>query len=125
MLSLIRRALDAKRLTVELEAAEAEIAALRAELSSRLLGPSFREVAKDFDATRFHDLLIDRVVEDLAPMLERDALAFLKSGMKSLARETRYSPRMEGAVAYDAFADVYAFEFQTVSMGTRVNVANF
>ncbi len=125
MIALIRRALDARRLTAELEAAEAEIANLKAELSSRLLGPSYREVAKDFDATTFHDQLMDRVVEDLSPMLERDALKFLKIGMKALARDVHYRPRMEGAVAYDAFADVYAFEFRTAAMGTTVKAANF
>ncbi len=125
MIALIRRALDARRLTAELEAAESEIASLRAELSSRLLGPSYREVAKDFDATAFHDHLMDRVVEDLAPMLERDALKFLKSGMKALARDVHFRPRMEGAVAYNAMANVYEFEFRAGAMGTRVKAVNF
>ncbi len=125
MIALIRRALDARRLTAELEAAESEITSLKAELSSRLLGPSFREVAKDFDATGFHDQIMDRVVDDLAPMLERDALKFLKAGMKSLARNTRYSPRMTGAVAYDAMANVFEFEFRAGAMGTRVKAVNF
>ncbi len=120
MFTLILRALDARRLTVELEAAEAEITRLKKELSLRLLGPSFREVAKDFDATVFHDQLMDRVVEDLSPMLERDALAFLKTAMRSLARDTSLSPRMAGAVAYDVMTDIYQFEFRVGAMGTMI-----
>ena len=120
MFILIRRALDASRLTTELETAEAEITSLKAELSSRLLGPSFREVAKDFDVKGFHDYLMDRVVEDLAPMLERDAIAFLKTGMKSLAGDKRLSPRMVGAVAYDVMTDIYQFEFRVRSMNTII-----
>lgn len=125
MLTLIRRALDARRLTTELEAAEAEIARLKAELSSRLFGSSFHEVAKSFDATAFHNQLMAQVIDDLAPLLERDALKFLKAGMKSLVRESQYSPRMTGAVAYDAMNCIYEFEFRTEAMGTRVKAASW
>ena len=120
MISLIRRALDAKRLTTELEAAEVKITDLRAELSRRLLGPSFGEVAKDFDATPFHNYLMDRVVEDLAPMLEQDDIKFLKTAMKSFEKNSMYSPRMTGAVAYDAANNLYQFEFHAKSMRTLI-----
>ena len=77
--------------------------------------------AGSLDDLRFHD----RVVDDLAPLLERDVLKFLKDGAGSLRRETRMVPRMDGAVAYDAMANVYEFEFRTTAMGTHVKVANF
>lgn len=125
MLAMIRRALDAKRLTGELEAAEREIASLKAELSSRLIGPSWREVAKDFDASHLHDDVIRKVIDDLAPALEHDAIQFLKHAAAGFQREYRNTARMTGAVAYDMTANVYEFEFRTRAMGTRVKSMNF
>ncbi len=120
MIALIRRALDARRLTTELEAAEVKIILLKAELSSHLLGPSFREVAKDFDASAMWPTIIDRVVNDLAPILEQDALAFLKTAMRSLPKDTKSSPLVAGAVAYNEMSKIYQFEFRVGAMGTMI-----
>ena len=118
MFAFIRRALDVERLTKELATAEAEVRELRRRVALVDV-PRFREVAKGFDATQYHDHLLDQLLRDFQPLLERDAMAFLKSGVNSLKRR---GARMEGAVAYDAETHQYQFEFTITARAAVVHV---
>lgn len=118
MFALIRRALDAKRLASELERAELRIAQLEHQASQRPHLPSFVEVAKEFDVSQLHDEVRAKVVDDLAPMLERSALDFLKTAMREMPKETRRP--IIGLAAYDRVSRTHHFRFESPAMGTTV-----
>ena len=125
MIRFIRRAMDAERLTLELEKAQDEIDALKREMSSRPLGPSFREVAKDFDATAIFSLVSERVVDDISPFLEREAIKMLKDAFRGLEKDRGGLPMMTAHIAEDYAAQVLQVVFDVDRMGTSIRVANF
>jgi hypothetical protein len=124
MIALIRRALDANRLAKLLEKAEAKIIVLNAEISSRPQGPSFREVAKEFDASAIFPQLADRVIDDLSPFLQREAISLLKTAFKGLQDDRRGRPAMRAMVAEDYPSMVHHFTFEIDRMGTTVMIHN-
>jgi hypothetical protein len=124
MIALIRRALDANRLAKLLEKAEVEIIALNAELSSRPNRPNFCEVAKDFDASAIFPQLADRVIDDLSPFLQKEAISLLKTAFKGLQTDRMGRPSMRAMVAEDYTSRVHHFNFETDRMGTTVMIHN-
>jgi DNA mismatch repair ATPase MutS len=125
MIDFIRRAFDSVRLTRELSAAEDTIADLTRQLKSIHQAPSFREVCTEFDASEYVPQLFDRVIDDLAPFVERDALKLLKTAFAGLGKETASRPRMYGQVAENYPDRVLEFRFELDRIGTSVRVANF
>jgi DNA mismatch repair ATPase MutS len=125
MTDFIRRAFDATRLTRELSAAEDTIADLNHQLKTMRQAPSFREVATDFDASEYVPQLFDRVIDDLAPFVERDALKLLKTAFAGLGKERGSRPKMYGQVAENYSDRVLEFRFELDRMGTSVRVATF
>lgn len=124
MFRFIRRAMEAGRLTRELDAAQAQINALKSELSHCYSCPSFREVARDFDATAIYPMVAERVVEDLSPFLEREAIKLLKDAFRGLEKDRRGRPMMTAAIAEDYAAQVFQIAFEVDRMGTSVRVAS-
>jgi hypothetical protein len=124
MIALIRRALDANRLAKQLEQAEAEIVALKAELSTRINRPNFREVAREFDASAIFSQLADKVIADLSPFLQQEAISLLKTAFKGLRTDRMVKPSMYAMVAEDYTERAHHFKFETNRMGTTVTIHN-
>jgi hypothetical protein len=124
MTNFIRRAFDAVRLTRELATAEIRIAVLEGELKHRHSGPSFSEVATDFDASALFPQLVDKVIDDLAPFIEQDALTMLKAGFTGVQRDRGSRATMHGLVAKDYASRTFQFRFEIGRMGTTVNVVD-
>lgn len=121
MRALLRRLFDASRLAREVETLEAENRRLKLELSGRLIGPSYREVSKSFDASNIEHEVIGRVIDDLAPLLEADALRVLKQVMRDLRRDGR--PFLHAQVAFDGAARCYEYRFEVSKAGVTVRGA--
>jgi len=118
MPNIITRALDAARLTREVERLEEENAALRA--ARKPSAPSFREVATSFDASCLSDAVMERVVSELAPILEQDVLRTLKLMRADLSRAGRQA---HGRVAADAFDNrIMHFRFDASAASTNFAV---
>jgi hypothetical protein len=125
--SAIRRALDADRLSEELTRAEATIQRLREELDverNAPRGPHFYEVAKDFDASALYPLITDRVLDDFAPFVNRDALKFLTRGFKTINHNSS-SPMLNARVAECAQSGSHRVELKLHAANTVVEVYDF
>lgn len=123
MITVIRRAFDVNRLTKELGQAEAKIASLEEQLASRPVANNFIEVAKEFDASEYFDLMADRLMEDLGPVIERDAMSLLKRAMSSL-RSDQGKPILYTSVAQDYYAGTHVFRFGFSRAETQIAVAS-
>ena len=119
MIALIRRITNSVRLEAQLSAAENRISILEDMLKAARSGPCFAEVAKDFDVSHIHAEAIARVVDDLSPMLEQEAISLLKQGMHRLVEDHR-GPSMIARSAYEMTNCVYQLEFRVPAMGTVV-----
>lgn len=118
MFALIRRAFDAVRLTNELAQAEAKIRSLEAELSSKLIGPSYREVEREFDVSYIMDAVHERVIENLTPFVEPEYIKLMKAASAGMQRDNPH--RMSVYASMDIANRQYRFEFRTDKMGTVV-----
>jgi len=105
-------------LLYKLGEAQEKIDRLEKQLKSRSSGPSYGEVAKDFDASRFYEELVDKVIKDFQPVLEQSALKLLKEAMKSTYKQQ--SPRMYGSVAYNLESAVHEFRFEIPRTSTSI-----
>lgn len=104
-------------LLYKLEEAQEKIDSLEDQLKSRSVGTSYGEVAKDFDASKFYDELVNKVIEDFQPMLNQSALKLLKEAMKSTHKQ---QPMMYGSVAYSSVSNIHEFRFEIPRTSTSI-----
>jgi len=119
MRKLIKWFSDLQRLTEENEHLKAEIATLESRLRQELGKPAFEQVSKNFTLDGLHKRVYDRVIEDFAGFVSRDALELLKAAFHPNAYR---SASGSADVAYNRDSQVFQMRFTLPSVHTEVVV---
>lgn len=121
MLNGIRNLTERDRLARRIVELENEVARLKAEASRSMMQTNFRAVAREFrlDA-RVRDIVVDHVVNEMSPIVERSMLNVLKSVQREVARMSPTHPH----IAVGAMADYRDFRAEVsipaITCGVRV-----
>lgn len=111
--STIKRLLNVERLNKELAEKEAEIAYLKGRVS----GPSFRSVAKEFDASELFDAILQEAKKELIGVVQEDFVRMLVEAERCVSRK-----KIRGYIA-EVYPDMYAVELVIRHQTTRIQVA--